>query len=528
MIYDYLPILAILVPMCAGLFLLVQGNLGVRATQVVGFLGFLLPCAFAVALWWQFPNAAQTYGNFAYYGDLDTGLRGFGISLKLGINGISLPLYLMAGIVGLAAGWYALATVDAPKFPTYIGLLLFMQAGLMGVFSTIDIFFFYFFHEFALIPTFILIAFWGGRGRRTAAIEMTTYLTLGAMLSLAGLIGLYVKFGGQSFDLVALKNILATQGAGEFAQQNWFALLMFGFGILVSLFPFHGWAPRGYAAAPTPAAMLHAGVLKKFGLYGLIQIAVVLLPEGAQDWRMSLAILALGNVIVIGLVTMAQRNLKIMLGYSSVMHMGYAFLAIAAMSVAGYGAAILLMFAHGLSIAALFLLANAVGKRTDTFDLSEMGGLAQRAPVLAGFFIAAIFASIGLPGFANFWGELSVFLAVWAFHPWLAALICLGIVISAVYGLRAVSKIFFGEPSAAFRERFENAAIGDIRLGERIPALILLGALMIAGFWPSFVTESVQSAYVPATATKIESLSSESSVAAPAGAQEMTAQPVSQ
>jgi len=495
MTYDFLPILAVLVPMCAGILLIIQGNLGVRATQLIGFLGFLVPCAIALVLWHHFPQAAQTYGDFAYFRDFNTGLTSFGISLKMGINGISLPLYLLAGIVGLASGWYALGTTNAPKFPTYIGLLLFMQSGLMGVFSSIDLFFFYFFHEFALIPTFLLIAFWGGRGRRTAAIEMTTYLTLGAMLSLAGLIGLYVKFGANSFDLVQLKAALAHQGAVGFAQDNWYALLLFGFGILVSLFPFHGWAPRGYAAAPTPAAMLHAGVLKKFGLYGLIQIAVVLLPQGAQDWRMTLAILALGNVIFIGFVTMAQRNLKIMLGYSSVMHMGYAFLAVAAMSVAGYGAALLLMFAHGLSIAVLFLLANAVGQRTDTFDLTEMGGLAQKAPVLAGFFIAAIFASIGLPGFANFWGELTVFLAVWSFHPWMAAVICLGIVISAIYGLRAVSQIFFGQPSAAFRKRFEGGEISDIRLGERIPAIILLGALMIAGFWPSFVTQSVQNAY---------------------------------
>ena len=495
MTLDTLPIIAVLVPLCAGIFLIIQGNLGVRATQAVGFAGFLVPCLIALCLWWNFDAAAKTYGNFAYFGDFNTGLSAFGISLKMGINGISLPLYVLAGVVGLAAGWYALGTTNADKFPSYIGLLLFMQAGLIGVFSTIDIFFFYFFHEFALIPTFLLIAFWGGRGRRSAAIVMTVYLTLGAMLSLAGLIGLYVKFDANSFDLVQLKNVLAAQGACAFAQDNWFALLMFGFGILVSLFPFHGWAPRGYAAAPTPAAMLHAGVLKKFGLYGLIQIAVVLLPQGAEDWRMTLAVLALGNVLLIGFVTMAQRNLKIMLGYSSVMHMGYAFIAIAAMSVAGYGAAILLMFAHGLSIAALFLLANAVGQRTDTFDLTEMGGLAQKAPVLAGFFIAAIFASIGLPGFANFWGELTVFIATWAFHPWLAVLICIGIVISAIYGLRAASKIFFGEPSEKFRDRFENVRIDDIRPGERIPAIILLGVLMIAGFWPSFVTRSVEQAY---------------------------------
>jgi NADH-quinone oxidoreductase subunit M len=291
-------------------------------------------------------------------------------------------------------------------------LLLIMHGGLLGVFASVDIFYFYFFHELALIPTFIMVGIWGGRDRNYAAMKLTIYLTAGAMLSLLGLIALYVKSGANSFDLIELKDAIAAGGLRG-STQNWIGgLLLLGFGTLVSLWPLHTWAPLGYGAAPSSAAMLHAGVLKKFGLYGLIQIAIPLIPLGLQHWAWKLALLAaFGNVLVVGFVTMAQRDLKQMLGYSSVMHMGYCFLGIACLSTIGTGGVVLLMVAHGLSVALLFLLATSIHHRTHTFDLSEMGGLAQKTPVLAAFFVAATMASIGLPGFANFWGELTVFVA---------------------------------------------------------------------------------------------------------------------
>ena len=165
----------------------------------------------------------------------------------------------------------------------------------------------------------------------------------------------------------------------------------------MSLFPLHSWAPKGYATAPTGAAMLHAGVLKKFGLYGLLQIAAPLLPEGAVYWAPWIVWLALGNILIIGLITMAQKDLKMMFGYSSVMHMGYAFLGIATLSVVGVGGTLLLMVAHGLSISLLLMLSTCIYHRSQTFDMKAMGGLAAKTPLLAAFFIAGIFASIGLP-----------------------------------------------------------------------------------------------------------------------------------
>jgi NADH-quinone oxidoreductase subunit M len=250
--------------------------------------------------------------------------------------------------------------------------------------------------------------------------------------------------------------------------------------------------------------MLHAGVLKKFGLYGLLQIALPLLPGGAQHWSHWLALLALGNVVVIGLVTMAQSDLKQVVGYSSVMHMGYAFLGIACLSTLGAGGVVLLMVAHGLSVALLFLLSTSIYHRTQTYDLGEMGGLAQKTPVLAALFVTATFASIGLPGFANFWGELVIFTALWNFSHGIAVAAVTGVIISAVYGLRAAARVFFGPPTEAFAKIVEEHPPTDLRWSERIPALWLLAVLLFIGFWPRSVStpldDTLRSVYAPIAA----------------------------
>lgn len=485
----YLLHLGILAPLLAAAILLLGGRaLRAATAKGIALAGFLIPALSAAWLWIHYSvEGDQTY---AYVTTFATGLERWGIQLTLGLNGISLPLYVLAGVVGLAAGIYAIHS-QAERIDQYLMLLLVMQAGLMGVFASIDIFFFYFFHELALIPTFIMIGIWGGRDRHYAAMKMTIYLTLGALLSLAGLIALYVQSEANSFNLIDLRQAMEGETISGAVQNYTFALLLFGFGILVSLWPFHTWAPLGYGAAPTSAAMLHAGVLKKFGLYGLVQIAAPLLPSGAGNWVMLLAWLALGNVILIGFVTIAQRDLKQMIGFSSVMHMGYAFLGVACLSTIGVGGAVLLMFAHGLSVALLFLLGSCIYNRTQTFDMSSMGGLGQRAPVLAAIYATAILASIGLPGpgLANFWGELTIFIALWEFRSWMVVPAVFGVVISAVYGLRSLANVFFGEPTDAFSKSVDLSRIQDLHWREKAPAFLLLAILIFAGVWPRSISD---------------------------------------
>jgi len=484
-----------------GLAVLIALGLPKRIVTKLAYLGFGVPALCALWAWWNFAAAAKEAHGYAYLARYSTGLDGFGVSLELGLNGISLPLFVLAGVVGLAAGLYALQST-AERMKTYLLLLLVMQAGLMGMFASVDVFFFYFFHELALIPTFIMVGVWGGRDRTYAAMTMTIYLTVGAMLSLLGLIAIYVKSGATSFDLLTLRDTLAARPLHPLTQQSIFGLLLFGFGVLVSLWPLHSWAPLGYGAAPSSAAMLHAGVLKKFGLYGLIQIALPLLPLGALHWSHRLAILAgIGNVLVIGFVTIAQRDLKQMVGYSSVMHMGYAFLGLAAGVTFGLGGVVMLMVAHGLSVALLFLLSTSVYHRTHTFNMEQMGGLATAAPTLAILFIAATFASIGLPGFANFWGEVPIFVALWHFSPTFAAVAVSGTIISAVYGLRATAKVFFGPRSEGFTEVEVAHPPADLTWGEKVPALILLGVLVFIGVCPKSISTGINAALTPAPAT---------------------------
>ncbi|MBI5770575.1 MAG: NADH-quinone oxidoreductase subunit M [Verrucomicrobia bacterium] len=494
-----LPFDPLLVSIAAPLALALAIGLGLpkRWSVRLAYGAFAIPALMALHAWWWFSAQPKDHG-YAFLSRYSTGLDSLGISLHLGLNGISLPLFVLAGLVGLAAGLYALQS-GAERLKIYVMLLLIMQGGLMGVFASVDIFFLYFFHELALIPTFIMVGLWGGRDRTYAAMKLTIYLTLGAMLSLIGLIALYARTGQHTFNLIALRNYLALAPLSETLQQHIAAFLLIGLGVLVSLWPLHTWAPLGYGAAPSSAAMLHAGVLKKFGLYTLIQVALPLLPAGIAHWSHPLAWLAvIGNVLVVGLITIAQRDLKQMLGYSSVMHMGYAFLGIATMSVIGSGGVVLLMVAHGLSVALLFMLATSVYHRTHTFAMDEMGGLAQKAPVLAAFFVAGTLASIGLPGFANFWGELTIFVALWKFSPLITAFAVAGVVISAIYGLRSAARVFFGPATEQMtRVAAENPTV-DLRWSEKLPALVLLAALLFVGFWPKSITTALNAELAPA------------------------------
>ena len=418
------------------------------------------------------------------------------LSFALGLDGLSLIMVLLAAIVTVAAVWF---TDKIDKYErAFYACLLFISGGAIGAFASLDLFFFYAFHELALIPTFLLIGIWGSGNRTAAAWKITIYLAVGSFILLLGLILLYqsVPANLRTFDMRVLKTA-AGQIAPE-AQRNIYLLLLIGFGILISLFPFHSWAPEAYASAPAPAAMLHAGVLKKFGLYGLLRLAVPLLPAGAQYWSGLLVTLLLGNIIYIGLVTIAQKRLDWMLGYSSVMHMGYIFLGIASANMLGTLGAATLMFAHGLSIALLFAVAGELRKRTGTLVFEDLGGLAKVMPFAGLAFGFAAFAAIGLPGFANFAAEIMVFFGAFrngwemgGFHTFqIATVLALwGVVISAVYMLRAYRQAFMG----AMNERWKD--IVDLRFSLRVPVALLVALLLWFGFFPQQFVNVVAPAF---------------------------------
>src|SRR5436189_2505464 len=422
------------------------------------------------------------------------------LSFTTGIDGLSLVMILLATIVTLAAVWFT-GTIEKYENAFYV-CLLFISGGAIGAFASIDLFFFYAFHELALIPTFLLIGIWGGGNRVAAAWKITIYLAIGSFILLLGLILLYqsVPTASRSFDIRALKAAASLGQISGDAQRHIYLLLLIGFGILTSLFPFHTWAPEAYAAAPAPAAMLHAGILKKFGLYGLLRLAIPLLPEGARHWTNLLVLLLLGNIIYVGLVTIAQKRLDWMLGYSSVMHIGYIFLGIASANILGVTGATVLMFAHGLSIALLFAIAGEIRKRTGTLLLDDLGGLAKVMPFAGLAFGLGAFAAIGLPGFANFAAEVMIlfgaFKSGWEmerFHLFQIATVLglWGVVISAVYMLRAYRKAFMGALAARWKD------LVDLRSGLRVPVALLVGAALCYGFFPQSFVRIIAPAFRP-------------------------------
>ena len=404
-------------------------------------------------------------------------------------DGMSVIMVLLSVIVTMAAVLSGKAPEGREKL--YYGSSLLISGGALGAFAATDLFFFYAFHELALVPTFLMIGMLGRGDRRQAAWKITIYLGLGSVILLAGLVWLSNLTG--TFNIATMIANKALVPAD--AQKGIAALLIVGFGTLVSLFPFHSWAAPAYASAPAPVAMLHAGVLKKFGLYGILRLAIPLVPEGLHFWLTPLLVLLLGNVLWVGFVTISQKRLDTMLGNSSVMHMGYIFLAIAALiafpgNTLALPAAVVLMFAHGISIALLFGLADRIERNTGSLDFSDLGGLAKAAPGLAFVFGIAAMASIGLPGLANFSGEVLVFLSSFKTYNGTTGLgpvqiTCIlsiwGVVISAVYMLRAYRNIFQG-PSV---KSTETAA--DISFTQRIPIILLILALFAVGLCPNLL-----------------------------------------
>ena len=416
------------------------------------------------------------------------------IHFAFGVDGLSLLMLLLATSVSVAAVWFADKIENYER--AFYACLLFISAGAIGAFASIDLFFFYAFHELALIPTFLLIGIWGTGNRNAAAWKITIYLTLGSFVLLIGLILLYqsVPATARTFDIRELQAAITANPIAAPAQRHIYLLLLIGFGVLISLFPFHSWAPEAYASAPAPAAMLHAGVLKKFGLYGLLRLAIPMLPDGAHYWMYLLVILLLGNIIYIGLVTIAQKQLDWMLGYSSVMHIGYIFLGIASANILGTIGAAALMFAHGLSIALLFAIAGQIRNRTGTLLFDDLGGLAKVMPFAGLAFGFATFAAIGLPGLANFASEIMIFFGAirngWEmqrFHIFqIATVLALwGVVISTIYMLRAYRSAFMGTTN----ERWGKLA--DLGAGLRIPVALLIAGLIWFGFFPQTLVRMV-------------------------------------
>ncbi len=479
----------ILIPFVAVLFMALGAPARFTALLATGF-NLLLSL-------FLFTHYDQLAGGWQYLQEIAV-LPQWRFNFSLGADGLSLTMLLLTTIVSLAAIW---VTPKIEKNETlFYTCLLLISGGLIGAFASINLFFLYGFHEVALIPVFIMIGIWGSGDRQSAAWKATLYLGAGSFLVLIGILALYLSApeGLRTFDV---RSLLEMAQSDILHPGSWiYLVLLVGLGTLVSLFPFHSWAPATYSSAPPSTAMLHAGVLKKFGLYALLRFVLPLFPDAVAQFSNLLLVLLVGNILYIGYVTLAQRRLDWTIAYSSVMHMGTIFLGLASMNIISLTGAALLMFGHGVSVALLFALCGAVRRRTGTLEYSELGGLAKIAPRLSLFFGFATMASLGLPGFTNFAGEVLIFFGATATAvidhgslPFIAATIAAvwGVVLSAIYMLRAYRAVFFG-PLA---EPNRWTEFKDLLPFEYLPAALLITVLLITGIFPKLLLKILTIAF---------------------------------
>jgi NADH-quinone oxidoreductase subunit M len=456
--------------------------------RIVALASSLISMLVAIAVFAKFDASAtgfQFVQKVPWVQSLD-------LSYHVGVDGINVGLILMGAIVAFAATFVSNRIERLAK--EFYLLLLVMIGGILGAFASLDLFFFYFFHELALVPTFIMIGVWGrGEQKNYATFQITLYLSVGALIALIGLIALYLNsaIGGlpATFDIVEMTRRFKAVPLAIGAQKLIFPLLLTGFGILVSLWPFHTWAPLGYGSAPAATAMLHAGVLKKFGLYGLIRVAIPFAPDVAQGHLKLIAWLALGNILYCGWVAMRQRDFNFLLGNSSVAHMGFCFLGLASLSLIGVTGTVLVMVAHGFLAALSFGLSGYLNEQTGTLEISKLGGLMKRMRFIGAALVMAAMAGCGLPGFANFAGELLTLFGAWkTLSPFVVVAAWGALVVGAIYMLRAVRNILHG-PLA------ENLpAVQDASWWRRIPFALLIAALLLFGIMPRLLTNKIDPA----------------------------------
>jgi NADH-quinone oxidoreductase subunit M len=477
------PILSVimLTPAVGMLIILFLPHDSQRAVRWVALASSALSLVLTLYLWQMFDRSVSGL----QFVERMLWVKSLGIYYYLGVDGISLPMVLLTSIVlftGVWTTWHLKYRVKE-----FFALMLLMIVGVYGVFLSLDLFFLFVFYDVSLFPMYPLIAIWGSTRKEYGALKLTMYLLAGSALILPGILYLYFASGLYTTDLV----LLAQAGLSPEVQYLGFFLFLFGFGVLAGLWPFHTWSPVGHVAAPTAVSMIHAGVLMKLGAYGVLRVGMYLCPQGLIDWAPLFAILATVGIVYGAFVGLAQTDLKYVIGYSSVSHMGLVSLGLATMTVGGISGAVFQMFAHGIMTALLFSSVGHIYDSTHTKMIPELGGMAKVQPKASFFFILAAMAGIGVPCLASFWAELLVFINGFKVYPWLGALAISGLVVSALFMLRVVQKTFYGEKNPKYLD------CPDIKTSMVWPRAILAGTILLFGIFPRLMLDTINQGVVP-------------------------------
>ncbi len=412
-------------------------------------------------------------------------LPSLGIQYAVGLDGMGAAMVLLTGIIifaGVLASWEVLE-----RSQEFFALLLILVMGVFGVFVARDLFIFFLFYEIAVLPMYLLIGIWGTGKKEYSAMKLTLYLLVGSALMLVAFLAMYFAGDVHNFQL---EQLMMKKYSPAF-QIVFFPVLFVGFGILAGFWPFHTWSPDGHASAPTAVSMLHAGVLMKLGAFGIIRVGLEILPVGAKFWVPILALFTLVNIVYGSLVATHQKDLKYVVAYSSVSHMGIVLLGICTLNPIGLNGAVLQMFSHGIMTGLFFALIGMVYGRTHTRIIPDMGGLVNQMPFLATAFIIGGLVSLGLPGFSGFVAEFLVFLGAFKTNAIVSAIAVTGILFTAIYVLRVVQKIFFGPVKDAF------AGLRDANWIERGCLLLLILVLLGVGVYPSLMINMINTTVAP-------------------------------
>jgi NADH-quinone oxidoreductase subunit M len=466
-------------PAVAALIILLIPNKSELAIKLAAFLGSLMTFIFSLHLFYHF-DAAQ--GGMQFEESIPwIHASEYTINHHLGIDGISLFLVILTTFLtplAILSSWKSITR----RLKPYMICLLTLETGMIGVFCALDLVLFYVFWEVMLIPMYFLIGVWGGERRIYAAVKFILYTMVGSLLMLVGILYLFHANGETSFDLVQISKNLASGVLELTGRQEALLFLAFliAFVIKIPMFPFHTWLPDAHVEAPTAGSVILAGVLLKMGAYGLLRFCLPLFPTASFNLAPFMCILALIGIIYGALVAMVQPDLKKLVAYSSVSHMGLIVLGIFAFTIQGLQGSTMQMLNHGLSTGALFLLVGMIYDRRHTRTISEFGGLAHTSPVLASLFLVITLSSIGLPGLNGFVGEVLILLGSFTRHPVYGAVAALGMILGAVYMLWLYQRVFLGKQTNP-----ANAAMGDINWRERIILIPIILAMLWMGVYSS-------------------------------------------
>jgi NADH-quinone oxidoreductase subunit M len=399
---------------------------------------------------------------------------------------MSTPLVLLTGVVMFTGVLISWGIDDRPR--EFFTFLFILASGVFGVFVALDLFQLFFFYEIAVFPMFLLIAIWGWVvTREYAAMKLTLYLFIGSVVALVGALAMYwvayQNTGVLSFDMLQLEQA----NFSEQFQIVWFLPVFLGFAVLGGIWPFHNWSPDGHVAAPTAVSMFHAGVLMKLGAFAALRVGIMLLPQGAQFWSPLIMAFAAIAVVYGAFIAFKQDDMKYMIGFSSVSHMGLVMLGLSTLNTNGLTGAGVQMFSHGVMTALFFAVTGMIYDRAHTRQISELGGMAKIMPFAAVGFIIGGLVSMGMPAFSGFVAEFPIFMGVWEIQPWVAIVASISIVITAAYIMRNIRDVFF----RPMPENLEGH-ITDVNVLDKV-AIVTVCLLMVAiGLFPGLMVPMVQ------------------------------------